>query len=289
LSGKNLLSLPLSDTGDPTPIDDLGFNLCTDDCSELQEDVTNLLDTDPMLDPLAENGGPTETHLLLAGSPAIDAAAATDSAGNLVGDDQRGVERPQGGANDIGAVEVEQTTANGPPSAEPGGPYLAAVNAQFGVDGSASWDPDGDSLTYSWAFHGTTQTGASPTFVAVAEAGIYPLVPTVDDGQGNSDQASTSVVVYDASAGFVTGGGWIDSPAGAYFADPDLVGKATFGFVSKCHRTDWQHRVRVGGRRPVFPQYQLRVTRGHRLRLCQVQGFGHHQRHGRLQIHGLGR
>src|SRR5262249_58502429 len=41
------------------------------------------------------------------------------------------------------------------------------------------------------------------------------------------------VVVYDPSAGFVTGGGWINSPAGAYPANPGLTGKATFGFVSK--------------------------------------------------------
>jgi hypothetical protein len=41
------------------------------------------------------------------------------------------------------------------------------------------------------------------------------------------------LVVYDPSAGFVTGGGWIDSPAGAYKPDPALSGKATFGFVSK--------------------------------------------------------
>lgn len=41
------------------------------------------------------------------------------------------------------------------------------------------------------------------------------------------------VVVYDPSAGFVAGGGWIDSPAGAYTADPPLTGKANFGFVSK--------------------------------------------------------
>jgi hypothetical protein len=31
---------------------------------------------------------------------------------------------------------------------------------------------------------------------------------------------------------FVTGGGWIDSPAGAYIADTALVGRANFGFVS---------------------------------------------------------
>jgi hypothetical protein len=34
----------------------------------------------------------------------------------------------------------------------------------------------------------------------------------------------------------VTGGGWIDSPVGAYAADPTLTGKASFGFVSKYKR-----------------------------------------------------
>jgi hypothetical protein len=41
------------------------------------------------------------------------------------------------------------------------------------------------------------------------------------------------LVVYDPDGGFVTGGGWINSPANAYKPDPSLTGKATFGFVSK--------------------------------------------------------
>jgi hypothetical protein len=41
------------------------------------------------------------------------------------------------------------------------------------------------------------------------------------------------IVVYDPSAGFVTGGGWINSAAGAYVPNASLAGKATFGFVSK--------------------------------------------------------
>lgn len=41
------------------------------------------------------------------------------------------------------------------------------------------------------------------------------------------------VVVYDPSGGFVTGGGWIISPEGAYLMDLSLTGKASFGFVSK--------------------------------------------------------
>lgn len=42
-----------------------------------------------------------------------------------------------------------------------------------------------------------------------------------------------SIVIYDPSAGFVTGGGWINSPAGAYIPDQSLAGKASFGFVAK--------------------------------------------------------
>jgi PKD repeat protein len=63
------------------------------------------------------------------------------------------------------------------------------------------------------------------------EPGVYAIVLTVIDDDGGVAEASSSpVVVY---GGFVTGGGWIDSPAGAYVANPSLAGKATFGFVSE--------------------------------------------------------
>jgi hypothetical protein len=39
--------------------------------------------------------------------------------------------------------------------------------------------------------------------------------------------------VYDPSAGFVTGGGWIMSPPGAYTRDTTVTGRATFDFVLK--------------------------------------------------------
>jgi hypothetical protein len=41
------------------------------------------------------------------------------------------------------------------------------------------------------------------------------------------------VVVYDPNGGFVTGGGWIVSPAGALASNTALTGRANFGFVSK--------------------------------------------------------
>ena len=69
-----------------------------------------------MLDPegLQENGGFTATIALLAGSPAIDAIPAadcTDQNGNAITTDQRGVARPQGNGCDIGAFEVQVTSA----------------------------------------------------------------------------------------------------------------------------------------------------------------------------------
>ncbi len=59
---------------------------------------------DPLLGPLAANGGPTRTHALLLGSPAIDAASTPDCPPT----DQRGVLRPQGPACDIGSYERQQ-------------------------------------------------------------------------------------------------------------------------------------------------------------------------------------
>ena len=39
--------------------------------------------------------------------------------------------------------------------------------------------------------------------------------------------------MYDPAAGYVTGHGWIESPAGAYAAAPSQTGKAHFGFESR--------------------------------------------------------
>jgi len=74
-------------------------------------DPTDLVGIDPKLGPLQDNGGPTLTHALLAGSPAIDGGASS-----FVSFDQRGEPRPVddpavpngvgGDASDIGAFEV---------------------------------------------------------------------------------------------------------------------------------------------------------------------------------------
>ncbi|HLO27844.1 MAG TPA: PKD domain-containing protein [Anaerolineales bacterium] len=122
---------------------------------------------------------------------------------------------------------------NTAPTADPSGPYLGAMNTSIAFDGSLSLDPENNALTYAWTFgDGATGTDAASTHSYTA-AGVYNVCLTVNDGSLDSEPACTLAVVYDPSAGFATGGGWIDSPARAYKADETLAGKATFGFVSK--------------------------------------------------------
>jgi hypothetical protein len=124
---------------------------------------------------------------------------------------------------------------------------LPETPIQVGSEISASItfsDPDTDDtwvLNYDWG-DGSEQ----PTEMSVSTQGsfsgshqysapgVYTLLVTVIDDDGDSDTAEYQyVVVYDPDGGFVTGGGWIDSPEGAYAPDTTLSGKATFGFVSK--------------------------------------------------------
>lgn len=73
------------------------------------------LSADPLLGPLANNGGSTHTHALTSGSPAIDAAPdCTTIGGAPVPVDQRGAPRPSGAFCDLGAYEAEEGIAEPP-------------------------------------------------------------------------------------------------------------------------------------------------------------------------------
>lgn len=88
----------------------------------------------------------------------------------------------------------------------------------------------GDVCTLTQGAGSGTVDGAH-TYV---DPGVYTVTLTVIDNAGLSGEAIYEfVVVYDPEGGFVTGGGWIDSPPGAYIADTTIVGKANFGFQSQ--------------------------------------------------------
>lgn len=109
-------------------------------------------------------------------------------------------------------------------------PVGAAVTGTIGTSGQVvgariRW---GDGRVSLLAGAGTTSFQ-----YAYDQAGVYLVDCEVTDTIGTETSEPTYVVVYDVSAGFVTGGGWIDSPAGAYVADPGAAGRARFGFVSQ--------------------------------------------------------
>jgi PKD repeat protein len=123
----------------------------------------------------------------------------------------------------------------------PPGPVALGTAAAIGVAFSDAGTLDSHFCSFSWDDTTTSSVvatngscSASHTYTA---AGVYTvLISVTDDDTGSISSKFEFLVVYDPTAGFVTGAGQINSPAGAYVADAALAGKATFGFASKYHR-----------------------------------------------------
>jgi hypothetical protein len=118
-------------------VSSLGYNLSNDNGSGFLTATGDQINTDPMLGPLQDNGGPTFTHALLTGSPAIDAgksfgAGTTDQRGPgfLRTFDYASIANANGGdGTDIGAFEVQPATPS----------YAAQVQAPINPDGSSTF------------------------------------------------------------------------------------------------------------------------------------------------------
>jgi hypothetical protein len=146
----------------------------------------------------------------------------------------------------VAVLTINTGCANPAPSiTAPASGAIYAVGAAVNFSGAFT-DASGGTRTATWTFDTITQSGVvneaagtvsgSYTF---AQAGVYQITLTVSNscgGQGSANRVgglTAMVVVYDPNAGFVTGGGWIVSPPGAYPQNPSLTGNANFGFVSK--------------------------------------------------------
>lgn len=219
------VQLPADENGNaPTP-DFLNTLAATDNCS-----ATVTASQSPVAGSLLSVG----THEVLitvtaeAGNQATCTVAVTVSSGD----------------NTAPVVTIEQPESG----------FLSAVNQ--GVQFQGTFTDDGPVETHSaqWVISSatlpeTTIPGTVNGFtvtdtIQFPEPGVYSIKLVVTDAQGESGEATkvlndlpAYVVVYDPEGGFVTGGGWIWSPAGAFhpgLAEFEPVeGKANFGFVSK--------------------------------------------------------
>jgi predicted outer membrane repeat protein len=91
-----------------------GYNISSDDGGGFLNGPGDQINTDPMLGPLQNNGGPTFTHALLPGSPAIDAGDPNFTPPPYY--DQRGPDflRVRNGRIDVGSFEVPAGSAPSP-------------------------------------------------------------------------------------------------------------------------------------------------------------------------------
>jgi hypothetical protein len=151
----------------------------------------------PKLGPLQDNGGPTQTHALLLGSPAIDKAVAVEG----ITTDQRGVARPQGAAPDIGAFElVQQAQDTTPPKVTSTIPTGTTLPVAPTINVKATFSEDMQSATVKKAFKlfkkgSTTQIAAVVSYDAATDTAT--LNPTNNLRRGVTYKAVVTTVAKD--------------------------------------------------------------------------------------------
>jgi hypothetical protein len=112
-SGENIHSF-----GEVT-VTSLGYNLSSDDAGGHLTGPGDQINTDPVLGPLEDNGGPTFTHALLPGSPAINAGNPGFTPPPFFDQRGPGFDRVANGRIDIGSFEVQGPIATPSPTPTP--------------------------------------------------------------------------------------------------------------------------------------------------------------------------
>jgi len=102
------------------------------------------------------------------------------------------------GDNDT-ETKIDYININWPPIADTGGSYTAEEGVTITFDGSGSYDPDGDVISYSWDFgDGQTSSEQNPTHMYTHDH-TYPVTLTVTDDNSATDADTTTATVTDTA------------------------------------------------------------------------------------------
>jgi hypothetical protein len=191
-----------SDSG---TITSLGYNLSSDDGGGFLTGSGDQINTNPMLGPLQNNGGPTFTHELLSGSPAIDAGDPNFTPPPFFDQRGPGFDRFVNGRIDIGSFEVQGPT--------PGAITLSAhrrrVQGRHTVD--LSWKgataADIDIYRDGGVIATVPNNGAYKDFIGVRGGNVRYTYKVCDAGTSNCSNEVT-VRFGGASAGSVATEDW---------------------------------------------------------------------------------
>jgi CSLREA domain-containing protein len=176
---------------------DGGYNISSDDSCGFDPANGSLPNTDPLVGPLQDNGGPTWTYALLWGSPAVDAGDEAPCPKT----DQRGVPRPQDGDGDglalcdIGSFEA----AISPALVSISGPVEGMIGQAYTFTAAVEPLTTSLPLTYTWQVDGqavvTHTNGLTDTSTYTwAAPGVYTLtVQAANDGGTVSDTHSITI------------------------------------------------------------------------------------------------
>lgn len=111
-------------------------------------------------------------------------------------------------ASESGAVHLALIAANRPPTADAGAAVTAECTGPGGtnvtLDGSASSDPDGDTLSYEWRDAASVVVGTAAVVTITVPLGSHPFTLKISDGFGGVDTDTVTVDVVDTTAPTVT-------------------------------------------------------------------------------------
>jgi hypothetical protein len=126
----------------------LGYNISSDDGSGILTGPGDQINTDPLLGPLQDNGGPTFTHALLPGSSAIDEGDPNFTPPPFYDQRGPGFDRVRSGRIDVGSFEVQAGTT---PTPTPNSHFYSNADGHIHAYADSNSSPYADTNSNSHA------------------------------------------------------------------------------------------------------------------------------------------